>query len=63
MTMTVWVTCLKDALATDEEVFARKELELKELQEKVEALHKETQEYQNSLEKMEHTKILQVWRP
>ncbi|KAM5191882.1 kinesin-like protein KIF27 [Mantella aurantiaca] len=50
----------QDALATDEEVFARKELELKELQDKVELLQKTTQDYHNSLEKIEHNKNLQT---
>ncbi|XP_018417132.1 PREDICTED: kinesin-like protein KIF27 [Nanorana parkeri] len=50
----------QDALATDEEVFARQTLELKELQEKVEALQKETQDYEKSLEETEHSKNLQT---
>ncbi|XP_072260191.1 kinesin-like protein KIF27 [Pyxicephalus adspersus] len=50
----------QDALATDEEVFAKKELELKELQKKVEALQNETQDYQKSLEEAEHSKNVQT---
>ncbi|XP_073489757.1 kinesin-like protein KIF27 [Aquarana catesbeiana] len=50
----------QDALAADEEVFAKKEQELKEFQDKVEALQKDTQDYQQSLEETERSKNLQT---
>ncbi|XP_075067151.1 kinesin-like protein KIF27 [Mixophyes fleayi] len=50
----------QDALAIDEEVFARKELELKELEEKVQSLLQENQDHQRSLQEREHTKNLQT---
>ncbi|KAM9329949.1 kinesin-like protein KIF27 [Gastrophryne carolinensis] len=50
----------QDALATDEEVFAQKELEMKELQDKVEALQQESQDYQKTLQETEHSKNLQT---
>ncbi|XP_068093065.1 kinesin-like protein KIF27 isoform X1 [Hyperolius riggenbachi] len=50
----------QDSLAIDEELFARKELELKGLQEKIEALQQEIQDYQKSLQETEHSKNLQT---
>ncbi|XP_072006981.1 kinesin-like protein KIF27 [Engystomops pustulosus] len=50
----------QDALATDEEVFARKEMELKDLQENIQSLLQENQDYQKSLEEAERTKNLQT---
>ncbi|KAM4050745.1 kinesin-like protein KIF27 isoform 2-T4 [Anomaloglossus baeobatrachus] len=50
----------QDALAADEEVFASKEMELKELQESIQSLLEENQHYQKSLEEAEHIKSLQA---
>ncbi|XP_069817896.1 kinesin-like protein KIF27 isoform X2 [Dendropsophus ebraccatus] len=50
----------QDALAADEEVFARKEVELKELKENILSLQQENQHYQKSLEEAEHSKNLQT---
>eukprot|EP00079_Xenopus_tropicalis_P020029 XP_012810483.1 PREDICTED: kinesin-like protein KIF27 isoform X1 [Xenopus tropicalis] len=50
----------QDALATDEEVFARKKLELKGLQEQIQSLQQENEEYQKCLQEAEYTKTLQT---
>ncbi|XP_077105096.1 kinesin-like protein KIF27 [Ranitomeya variabilis] len=50
----------QDALAADEEVFASKEVEMKELQENIQSLLDEKQHYQKSLEEAEHIKTLQT---
>ncbi|CAJ0947876.1 unnamed protein product [Ranitomeya imitator] len=50
----------QDALAADEEVFASKEVEMKELQENIQSLLEENQHYQKSLEEAEHIKTLQT---
>ncbi|XP_075684707.1 kinesin-like protein KIF27 [Rhinoderma darwinii] len=50
----------QDALAADEEVFARKEMELMELQENIQSLLQENENYQKSLEEAEHSKYLQT---
>ncbi|KAG8455289.1 hypothetical protein GDO86_001476 [Hymenochirus boettgeri] len=46
----------QDALATDEDIFAKKELELKELQEHIQSLLQENKEYQECIQETEHTK-------
>ncbi|CAH2294228.1 kinesin KIF27 [Pelobates cultripes] len=51
----------QEALATDEDVFARKEQELKELQEKIQSLFEENQENQKYIEELKHTKNLQLF--
>ncbi|KAM4807979.1 kinesin-like protein KIF27 [Rhinophrynus dorsalis] len=48
----------QDALATDEEVFGRKELELKQLQDQIHSLQQDKQENQESLQQTEHEKNL-----
>ncbi|KAM3939080.1 kinesin-like protein KIF27 isoform 1-T1 [Leptodactylus fuscus] len=50
----------QDTLAADEEVFARKEMELKELQENIQSWQQENQHYQKSLHEAEHSKNLQT---
>ncbi|XP_063769869.1 kinesin-like protein KIF27 [Pseudophryne corroboree] len=50
----------QDALSTDEELFARKELEFKELQEKVQTLLDENLDCQKSLQETERAKNLQT---
>ncbi|XP_073402126.1 kinesin-like protein KIF27 [Dendrobates tinctorius] len=50
----------QDSLAADEEVFAKKELEMKALQENIQSLLEENQHYQKSLEEAEHIKTLQT---
>ncbi|KAM4708217.1 kinesin-like protein KIF27 [Discoglossus pictus] len=49
----------QDALATDEEVFGKKELELKKLQEEIQSLIQENQERQKSLYEAQQAKNLQ----
>ncbi|XP_066460216.1 kinesin-like protein KIF27 [Eleutherodactylus coqui] len=50
----------QDALAADEEVFAKKEMELKVLQDNNQTLLQESQHYQKSLEEAELSKNLQT---
>ncbi|XP_053323201.1 kinesin-like protein KIF27 [Spea bombifrons] len=50
----------QEALATDEEVFARKELEMKELHGQIQSLLQEKQEYQTCMQETEHTKNIQT---
>ncbi|OCU02754.1 hypothetical protein XELAEV_18008522mg [Xenopus laevis] len=51
---------IKDALLADEEVFARKKLELKELQEQIQSVQEENEAYQKRLQEAEYTKTLQT---
>ncbi|KAM8960578.1 kinesin-like protein KIF27 [Pelodytes ibericus] len=50
----------QEALATDEEVFAAKEMELKALHQQIQSLLEENQEYQKYTEEREHIKKLQT---
>ncbi|OCU02753.1 kinesin-like protein KIF27 [Xenopus laevis] len=50
----------QDALLADEEVFARKKLELKELQEQIQSVQEENEAYQKRLQEAEYTKTLQT---